>query len=83
MSEYSEETQKQLEQVMFVKVLPDSDTFIYGKTGMGKDKGVLQILGLQVLQIRKKMAEFIFQSIWKKQLIKMCLAQKQKKSQLI
>lgn len=41
MSEYSEETQKQLEQVMFVKVLPDSDTFIYGKTGMGKDKGVL------------------------------------------
>lgn len=41
MSEYSEETQKQLEQVMFVKVLPDSDTFIYGKTGMGKDKGVV------------------------------------------
>lgn len=41
MSEYSEKTKKQLEQVMLVKDLPNSDTFIYGKTGMGKDKGIV------------------------------------------
>lgn len=41
MSEYSEKTKKELEEVMLVKDLPNSDTFIYGKTGMGKDKGIV------------------------------------------
>ena len=31
-------TKRQLEQVMLVKNLPNSDILIYGKTGMGKDK---------------------------------------------
>lgn len=41
MSDYSEETTRQLKQVMLVKDLQNSDTLIYGKTGMGKDKGIV------------------------------------------
>lgn len=40
-SEYSEETKKQLEQVMIVKGTTNSDILIYGKTGMGKDRGIV------------------------------------------
>ena len=41
MSEYSKETKRQLEQVMLVKGLHDLDISIYGKTGMGKDRGIV------------------------------------------
>lgn len=41
MSEYSEKTKKELEEVMLVKDLPNSETLVYGKTGMGKDKGIV------------------------------------------
>lgn len=40
-SEYSEDTKKQLEQVMFVDNTTNSDILIYGKTGMGKDRGII------------------------------------------
>lgn len=40
-SEYSEETKRQLEQVMLVKDTTNSNILIYGKTGMGKDRGVV------------------------------------------
>lgn len=40
-SGYSEETKRQLEQVMLVKDTTNSDILIYGKTGMGKDRGIV------------------------------------------
>ena len=40
-SEYSEETRNQLEQVMRIEEQSQTDISIYGKTGMGKDQGVV------------------------------------------
>ena len=40
-SEYSEETQKELKQVMLVPEQDRTDISIYGKTGMGKAEGVV------------------------------------------
>ena len=40
-SEYSEETQNELKQVMLVSEQEQTDTSIYGKTGMGKAEGIV------------------------------------------
>lgn len=40
-SEYSEQTQNQLKQVMISSEQPGADIVIYGKTGMGKAQGVV------------------------------------------
>lgn len=40
-SEYSEETQNELKQVMLVSEQEQTDTLIYGKTGMGKAEGIV------------------------------------------
>ena len=40
-SEYSEETQNELKQVMAVSEQDRADISIYGKTGMGKTEGVV------------------------------------------
>ena len=40
-SEYSEEAKSLLEQVMLTSEYPESNIFIYGKTGMGKAQGVV------------------------------------------
>ena len=39
-SEYPEETQEQLKQVMLLSEQNDTDISIYGKTGMGKAHGI-------------------------------------------
>ena len=40
-SEYPEETQEQLKQVMLLSEQNESDIAIYGKTGMGKAHGIV------------------------------------------
>ena len=56
-SDYSQETDEQLKQVMLLSELNDEDTLIYGKTGMGVRIMVLLLIrGLPVSasQIIKK-----------------------------
>ena len=40
-SEYSEETRSELKQVMLIPEIDSTDLSIYGKTGMGKDAGIV------------------------------------------
>ena len=40
-SDYSEETQNELKQVMLMPEIDGTDISIYGKTGMGKSNGIV------------------------------------------